>query len=423
MNENDQDMDISRAQPMSSTQVVLPGYLSDEILPEVADILYFPHMLYWMPTGFTDVEVNAVAEFPAYCGERRIDMPDSVWNLLSWYRESDERALSAAELLHPLREAQLVQYLLPVYGRGQREVEVARQALLADSDLQRSLSTAPFDACLFARELIGHALFGVFVEAGYEGSVRVFRDALTTEESFTDILGAATINRISAMLRTDMIPLIYDQGWLSLFNAIKANRELTGENGGEPSTSQNDEREWPLEYSTFRIFGEILRPVFGVCDTVSKNSWVAQMREGRADDIARLRSECKDVAVSMLGASGEIPSVRTEILRRELQNRIADPLQALASTSKRQVREVAKSVVFDSTVIGTIFGMLTNFDPRTIGLSVVSAAVASIGRQMLESPSAPGHLCLLRDGLIATEGQYAELRRHLLALSVSEVVT
>jgi hypothetical protein len=289
--------------------------------------------------------------------------------------------------------------------------------------LRSSLSTAPFDACLFARELIGHALFGVFVEAGYEESVTVFRDAIATEESFTDILGAATINRISVMLRAGIVPLVYDWRWIPFFNAIEANRELAGENGGERATSRSDENEWPLESSTFRIFGEILRPVFGVCDTVGKNSWVAQMRERRADDIARLRSECKNVAVSMLGVSGEIPSVRTEILRRELQNRISDPLQALASTSKRQVREVAKSVVFDSTVIGTIFGMLTNFDPRTIGLSVVSAAVASIGRQMLESPSAPGHLCLLRDGLIATEGEYAELRRHLLTLAASEVVT
>jgi hypothetical protein len=416
-------MDISRAQSTDSPQVVLPGYLSDELLPEVADILYFPRMLYWMPTGFTDVEYNAVAEFPVYCREQGIDMPDSVWNLLSWYRESDERALRAAELLRPLREARLVQYLLPAYGRGQREIELARQALLADNDLQSSLSAAPFDACLFARELIGHALFGVFVEAGYEGSARVFREALATENSFSDALGAATINRISVMLRTRMIPLTYDQRWIPLLNAIEANRELGGENSGEPATSQNDEGEWILESSTFRIFGEVLRPVFGVCDTVGKNSWVAQMREARADDIARLRSECKDVAVTMLGASSEIPSVRTEILRRELQNRIVDPLQALAGTSKRQVREVAKSVVFDSTVVGAVFAVFTSFDPRTIGMSVVSAAVASIGRQMLESPSAPGHLCLLRDGLIATEGEYAELRRHLLTLAASEVIT
>jgi hypothetical protein len=199
-----------------SPRVVLPGYLSKPLLPEVADILYFPRLLYWLPTGFTDTEYDAISHFPTYCSEQKVDLPDSAWNLLSWYREADKRALDAAKILLPLRNANLISYTLPIYGRGQHEIELAKKAITEDRVLDDSLSLVPFDACLFAREFVGHALFGVFVEAGYQGSINVFRNSLQSEVSLTTALGAATINRISAMLRTGMIPVVYDRRWIPL---------------------------------------------------------------------------------------------------------------------------------------------------------------------------------------------------------------
>jgi hypothetical protein len=145
------------------------------------------------------------------------------------------------------------------------------------------------------------------------------------------------------------------------------------------------------------------------------------MREARVDDIRTLRLECREIALNMLAASDAIPSVRTEILKTELQRRISDPLQSLISGSKGDVRDLAKSIAFDSGVVAALLGVFTGFDPRTTVLSAVGAAIASIGRRMMESSSTPGHLSLLRDGLIATEQQYAELRQRLFALTLPEV--
>lgn len=265
--------------------------------------------------------------------------------------------------------------------------------------------------------MVGYALFGVFVETGYQGSIKAFRDCLRSDESLTVTMGAATVNRISAMLKSGMTPTVYDQRWIPLLNAIDANQALNGQETSDPK----DESEWPLEYSTFRIFTEVIGPIFGVCDSVAKNSWVAQMCQARADDIHRLRAECRDIALTMLAASDAIPSVRTEILRNELKRRISDPLQALTGESKGELQEFAKSVVIDSSFVAAILSVFTGFDPRTTAVGAASAAVASIGRRMLASSSTPGHLSLLRDGLVATEKQYAEIRQHLLALTLPEV--
>lgn len=413
-------MSESEKRVASSPRVALPGYLGGEPFPEVADILYFPSILYWLPTGFSDIEYRSLVGFPLYCREHNTDLPDATWSLLAWYREADKRAAYSADILQPLHEARMLRFLLPSYGRGKREIEIARAAITSDSALRESLGQAPFDACLFARELVGHALFGVFVEGGYEESVRVFRAVLGDEAEFQFALAAPTINRIATMLATGMIPVVYDQRWIPLFEAIQSNKVLHLMNN-VPVDGLTDDNDWSLEYSTFRVFSEILRPVFGVCDSKVKSSWVAQMRVARADDIAKIRSECKDIAVSMLATSGETSGIRTEILRRELQHRIADPLEALTSESQISMRELTKDVIFDSSVVGAILAVFTNFDPRVTAISIAGATLASIGRRIVAPPSAPSHLGLLRDGLIATEGEYAALRHHLLSVAAADV--
>jgi hypothetical protein len=395
--------------------LVLPGYLSDDVIPEVADVLYFDQMLYWLPTGFTDTEYDAIANFPEYCVEEGVGLPDIVWGLLTWYREADARALNTAQILKPLKADSVVKYILPIYGRGRKEVDVAAAALSADENLRSCLGRAPFDTHLFARELVGHALFGVFVETGYEGSIRVLRDSTKSDESLTATLGAVVINRLIAMSTSHGAAVIYDPRWLPLLEAVESNP------ASHSQPERTDREDNPLEYATFRIFSEVLRPVFGRCDELAKNSWVTSMRQARRDDILALRSECRTVALNVLAASDALPRIREEILRRELQERISDPLQGLISSAGQRTRGIGTSVLFDSGVVGAILGIFSGFDPRTILVATAGAAVASIGRQMFESPASPGHLALLRDGLIATEKEYAQMRHALLEVTIGEV--
>jgi hypothetical protein len=146
------------------------------------------------------------------------------------------------------------------------------------------------------------------------------------------------------------------------------------------------------------------------------------MCRARNQDIRSLRAECRTVALNVLAVSDASPWVREEILRRELQQRIIDPLEALGSSYNRDLRKVGKSVLLDSGVVAALLGVFSGFDPRTVMLATGGAAIASIGRQMLESTSPPGHLTLLRDGLIATENEYAQMRRRLLEVTTAEVV-
>jgi len=86
------------------TGLVLPGYLSEQVIPEVADVLYFDQLLYWLPTGFTDEEYAAIANFPRFCADEGIELPDIIWNLIVRYREADAKALETAKILRPLKE-------------------------------------------------------------------------------------------------------------------------------------------------------------------------------------------------------------------------------------------------------------------------------------------------------------------------------
>ena len=47
-------------------------------------------------------------------------------------------------------------------------------------------------------------------------------------------MGAATVNRISAMLKSGMTPTVYDQRWIPLLNAIDANQALNGQETSDP---------------------------------------------------------------------------------------------------------------------------------------------------------------------------------------------
>jgi len=398
------------------TGLVLPGYLSEQVIPEVADVLYFDQLLYWLPTGFTDVEYAAIVNFPRFCADEGIELPDIIWNLIVRYREADANALEAAKILKPLKEGDVIKYVLPIYGRGRREVEAAATVVRADSHLKSCFARAPFDIWLFARELVGHALFGVFVEDGYEGSIRVLREGISSDESLTALLEAVVANRLIAMTGS-YSAVIYDSRWLPLLEAVQ-DSSYVPQAQPEGSSRETD----PVEYTTFRIFSEILRPVFGRCDELSKNSWVASMRQARRDDILALRDQCRAVALNVLAASDALPSVREEILRRELQERIADPLRGLTSSPGRDARGIGISVLLDSGVVGALLGVFSGFDPRTVLTATGAAAVASIGRRMFESSNLPGHLTLLRDGLIATEGEYAQMRADLLEITIGEVI-
>jgi hypothetical protein len=397
--------------------LVLPGYLSEQVIPEVADVLYFEQLLYWLPTGFTDVEYTAVANFPRFCADEGIELPGITWDLISSYREADAKALEAAKVLKPLKEGDVIKYVLPVYGRGRREVAAAAAIVSADSYLKSCVASAPFDIWLLARELVGHALFGVFVEDGYKGSVSVFREGTSSDESLTALLEAVVVNRLIAMVMVSPSAVIYDSRWLPVLEAVEHSSHIPHV---QPQDSSRETD--PVEYTTFRIFGEILRPVFGRCDELSKNSWVTSMRQARRDDILALRAQCRAVALSVLAASDALPSVREEILRRELQERIADPLRGLTSSAEWDARNISISVLLDSSVVGALLGILSGFDPRAMLTATAAAAVASIGRRMFESSNSPGHLTLLRDGLIATEGEYAQMRRDLLEITVGEVI-
>jgi hypothetical protein len=359
-------MTSNEKQEILGPGLVIPGYLDEQVIPEVADVLYFEQLLFWLPTGFTPVEFDSVRNFPKFCARENIDLPDIVWRLITWYREADARALDAAVVLKPLKEKGLVKYLLPVYGRGQAEVKAAAAAVSSDKDLRSGLEQVPFDTQLFARELVGHALFGVFVESGYEGSLKVFRNCTVSETSLSDVLGAVVINRLMAMSGTLDNAILYDHRWLPLLQAVQSSKE---------EGSDTDRQDDALEYSTFRVFSEVLRPVFGRCDEPAKNVWVAEMCRARNQDIRSLRAECRAVALNVLAASDASSRVREEILRRELQQRIIDPLETLDSSYNRDLRKVGKSVLLDSGVVAALLGVFSGFDPRTVMLATGGAAM------------------------------------------------
>ena len=97
--------------------VIAPGYICPSYLPYASDIFYHNKISYFLPTGFLPTELDAVYVFPEYCSKHNLKLPEIVWEMFNYYFKASEQALTAANILSPLK-GEYVDFLIPIYARG-----------------------------------------------------------------------------------------------------------------------------------------------------------------------------------------------------------------------------------------------------------------------------------------------------------------
>jgi hypothetical protein len=390
---------------------VAPEYIAQSNIPEVADLLFFPQLVFFLPTGFHPNEGKAVDSIPRNLLARGVDNPPAqLWGLLEGYLSAQEMAVDTASVLAPLKPR--VQIAQSVYPRRLEEIEAARHALRKER-VRNAFASAPMNNHLYGREAIGHLTYGVGAELGWDAALDYLISLFVDDgRPLVDVATYAVLNRVTMMVNAAPGKvLLYEHRWVPLINLLGANKP--------GDASAND---FWYDFAAYRVFSEIMRPLFGRCDGLEKNQWLSQMIAAQKIAVEALIESAYSVSAELLTLPRDATRAREDLLRLQLGKKFVEPLRELLEPAPLPWRRIMTEAFWDSTFVGGLVAALTSGAAAPAATAAGVTAIAAAGRHMVQRASQPtAATVFLRHGLNATSVDSFEALRQLEGIGLQDI--
>jgi hypothetical protein len=358
--------------------IVIPEYLSKRSLPLASDIFFHQNIIYFLPTGFHPTEINSVLDFPDYCKKNEVALPYTIWDSCRLYFEADKEALECVKILEPFRR-NFIKFVLPIYPRGRKEIDDCKVTLKENPDIYKDFKETALDLTFVSRELLSHILYEIFLEEGYEGAVKYIKENFTSIDDLLLLIAAVLINRLRIFSKMDSSFLMYNHSWYPVFDKLLDLLCKT------QKTSSSDSL--LVEHFQYKLFEMILYPVYGYCNLHSKNHEIAKIAKEKVAEINCLKEECMSIAEEVV----LLPTTDTNLKQKRLSNllnkRVVGPLGDIANKPVKDINQIIKDFVLDSTVVGGLVAMIENPDPIVLKVALAAGAISASARYLFRDKS------------------------------------
>lgn len=398
--------------------IVAPGYISKACLPYASDIFYHGELLYFLPTGFHDVEIQSVLGFPEYCMRNAIALPSIIWEMCSLYFENSKDAKDCLDIIEPLREKFIVVSSL-IYPRNRIAIDNSTKLLKKHPQLYENFLDTDFNLKFVSRELLSHVLFEIFIEEGYKGAVQYFEEYTRNYNDFIHLIAAVVLNRLKIFASDSVELLTYEHGYYPLLNNLSI---ITSTDKKEASLN-NDRYSFDVEHFRYKLFEKILEPIYGRCDTKSKSFSVAKTAISKSKEIDALKEACRQIALEVVILPVKDEKFRQMKLQDSIKKNITEPLGFLIGKPLKDIKSLLSDFVLDSTVISGLLCMVQKVDLNTFSLALTAGAVSTGLKYILkeESQHKVQPSDLLVSGINKMKLEYKEIENYLNSISIEQL--
>lgn len=392
--------------------MVCPNYLCYDTLPYAADIFYYGNLTYFMPTGISQNEWENIIDFPRYCLERNITLPQIIWEMHNKYFECSKQAVECSKILEPLEHKVLK--ISAVYARDTNTISKCRKELCDNPRLLECFSKSADDLNFLTRELFSHIFLEVYFEGGFDLIKEYLEINFSNQETIFELLAAVIINRMNNIFcGENMNYIIYNHNWYPFLIEYFSKQQKEGETKNIDS----------IDPDIHRLFTEIISPIFGKCDSRKKAEYIARTVEKQSDAILGLKNICKEIIETSMFYKNDEVDLREEKLKSLVVEKVIEPLSYMVSKPKNDVKKIITDFVLDSTVIGGILSTVQGFSPDTVGLSAAAGAI-SVGLNYIinggkNTKSEPTKL--LVEGLKKNKVEYLQYEKALTEIGFYQV--
>lgn len=391
----------------NSINIECPGYLSYRTLPYVSEIFYHNQITYALPTGITPIEWENVLKFPEYCKKHSIALPQLFWEMPNQYFECAKEAIECSKILEPLGKR--IFKCGFIYARDTRAVEEAEQKVVDNKELLNAFLISAADFNLLSREVLSHILYEVYLEVGMEGLETYILEKYSDIASFELFVAAVITNRMKIYSSDKIKVLVNDSSWYPYI-------EKYFENVGNGEIDE-------VEMLTYRLFENIINPLYGRCDTFEKSIKIEKIMEKESDAIQELKHKCSRIIQNCILYTNDKYDFRDNKLRELIFQEIIEPLSELLHKNKNDIKKIVTDFFLDSTVVGGILSMTQGADVGTLGVATAAGFmsaglkyVISEKRNNIVEPTK-----ILIEGIKKNHVKYLDYERMLTNISLGQL--
>lgn len=393
--------------------IVIPEYLSKKSLPLASDIFFHQNIIYFLPTGFHPIEINNVLDFPDYCKKKEVALPYIIWDSCRLYFEADKESLECAEILEPFRRS-FIKCVLPIYPRGRKEIDDCKVFLKENQDIYEDFKKIALDLTFVSRELLSHILYEIFLEEGNEGAIEYIRENMSSIDDFLFLIAAVLINRLRIFSEMDSAFLIYNHSWYPVFSKISDLLCKVEKNSSSDS--------FLVEHFQFKLFESILYPVFGYCDLKTKNEKIAKIIKEKIAEINYLKEECMSIAEEVVLLPTTDNTLRQKRLSNLLNKRIVEPLGDITNRPARDIDQIIKDFLLDSTVVGGLIVTIQKPDPTVFKIALAAGAISAAARYLFRDKSLEKNIPnqVILEGMKKMKIDYEQIQKDIRGILIED---
>lgn len=346
--------------------LVGPDYLCKKNLPYVADIFYFKNIVYTLPTGFTQEELNNIYIFPKICEENNIMLPKIIWEMCNKYFDNTVDAFECTQIIKPFLNDK-IKIIQPIYARDIEAIKKSLLMLKENDELYKSIIGSDLSFSFYSREVLSHVLFEVYIELGFDGTIKYILEYCTSQ-NITHLIAAVIVNRLKIYNSNNN--LAYDQSYYDIYkiyySIINSDKDI----------NEIDENS-TIEFMTYRLFQEILLPIYGRCDSLAKSEKVFKLLMNKSKEIEFTKEICRTITLDLFLHKDESLNMQQTVLQNSINKYLIQPLQELTEQNKKYISKLLIDFIKDSTVICGLLNLTYDRDLKNLGIAITAGAVSS----------------------------------------------
>lgn len=290
------------------------------------------------------------------------------------YFENIIEAKECVDILEPLRKDNII-IASAIYNRGIKTINDTIEFIHKYPKLYDTFKGTNVDLKFAARELFSHVLYEVVFEKGIEGAVEYLREYCKNVDNFILLLASVIINRIKIFSAYIEYLLLYEHDWYPLICLIDKCREF--DNGKDKTESNYNSDSFQIEFFRFRLFEEILNPIFGKCDSQSKNEKIARIIKSKNKEIYILKEKCEIIARDVYLMPTKDVKLKQKKLNEMINNHIVEPLSEIIENPLKNVKKFLSDFILDSTVIAGVLTVMQDMNITTLTTAATAGGISS----------------------------------------------